>query len=186
MNKILITAHPRSGTGYISKFLNLCGLDVPHEIRLGNNGISNWRGIIENINDCNYVLHQVRNPIDVISSSTIIMGTSWEYLYRNLNIPMINDKILRSMTTYYNWNKLIESKKPDFRYRIEDIDNIDILRIIFTYFNCNIPSIIPFVCKDYNTKFGFRKMFVNWEIMEDLDKQLCYNIRKMSVDYGYL
>jgi len=180
-NKILITAVPRSGTGYISKLLTSCGIDAPHEV-IGLDGIVSWRGIIENINDCNIIVHQVRNPLKVISSLTIIMPQSWKFIFDNLNLPMPKDLIYRSMITYYYWNKLIENKKPIHRYKIEEIDvNIPYLFGLFNKEMCIIPEIE----KDYNTKYSHRKKYVDYKLMKSIDADLAQKILEISTNYNY-
>ena len=181
-NKILITAVPRSGTGYTSKLLTSCGIDVPHEVSLGKHGIVSWKGIIENL-DCNIILHQTRNPLKVISSLTIIMPESWRYIYKNINMEMPKDLIERAMCAYYYWNKLIESKNPILRYKVEELDVI--LPYLFGLFVKEIPKVIPEISKDYNTKKQQRRKCVDIGIMKDINSKLTSLIIGMANSYGY-
>ena len=184
--KILIAAHPRSGTGFISQLLTGCGIDIPHEVRLGVNGISSWRGIIDYIDDCDVIIHQIRNPIKVIASSTIIMPDSWRYMYKQLNLEMPKLLIERAMFSYYYWNLLIESKKPLFRYKIEDVFDESILKKIFGLFGADVPGVLPNVPLDFNTKHKSRKKYVDYNIMNMTNNKMATLLYKMSQRYDYL
>ena len=79
----LITGCPRSGTKYTAEFLNSTSLNVQHEYYKGErkdiDGRVGWMSIcfgfhwkvLENLDQYGIILHQVRNPVDTISSFTV-------------------------------------------------------------------------------------------------------------------
>lgn len=79
IGKLLITAHPRSGTKYLSKLCQAYGLDVGHE-RMGANGICSWMlaadadcapygdGTTFQPNVYDRVIRLVRHPLRVLAS----------------------------------------------------------------------------------------------------------------------
>ena len=132
--KLLITGCARSGTTYISKFLQNCGLDVPHEVT-GEFGCISWMMAAD---DCfapwgegslgyefDLVFHQVRNPLKCISSVMINQpNLTWDYICKHVpEIDILEPIIQRCAKYWYYWNLLAE-KKADWTYRIEDLEQV--------------------------------------------------------------
>ena len=131
--KLLITGCARSGTAYISEFLQNCGLDVPHEVS-GEFGCVSWMMAAD---DCmapwgegslgyefELVFHQVRNPLKCIASLFANEPLVGEYIFKH--VPEINpseSKLTRAAKYWYYWNLLAE-KKADWTYRIEDLEQV--------------------------------------------------------------
>ena len=80
MNKLLITGHPRSATGYMAKIMQAAGLSIGHEA-MCRDGLSSWlhikpvgrvswAGEIKQY-DYKHIIHVVRNPFDMITTKTI-------------------------------------------------------------------------------------------------------------------
>lgn len=120
-NKLVhIMACPRSGTQYITKVLNVAGLKVAHE-KIGEDGCVNffyYRQIRPKI-----VMHQTRNPLEVIPSLTTIQD-EW---HRGFSLSAgLKPEDLRTIEgaafLWVDWVERIERCVPDFTYKIEDVE----------------------------------------------------------------
>ena len=122
INNIVIIGCGRSGTTFISKHLGL-----GHE-KLGETGIACWQAVVKNnngfyeITDDDFVLHQVRHPLDAISSChTIMMDSSWDLIHNNIEQVDIDDSLLsKCMKYWYYWNLMAE-KRAISTYRVEEV-----------------------------------------------------------------
>ena len=129
MKQIVITGCGRSGTKYIARVLERVNLEVLHE-RTGLDGHSDWhtasplapaepRGP-DRLTGA-VVLHQVREPVAVISSARVFAESSWEFIYKNL--PQIQGwmpRTYRCMAYWFYWNLLAESQ-AEWTYRVESL-----------------------------------------------------------------
>jgi hypothetical protein len=128
MKKLLVIGCGRSGTKSISNILNQCGLSgFLHESDAGSDGQSNWyetaRSIDDLKNEYEHIFHQIRNPVDVISSVQTLLPRSWNYICENVEDISMNDPILvRGMKYWLRWN-MMASRKSEYFYRIEDISS---------------------------------------------------------------
>ena len=191
----LITGCPRSGTGFISKVLSQLSLSVGHET-YGDDGVVNcffavdtkliqpWATDNLSVNDYNFdcVLHQVRNPLDCISSCYFCLHEkSWKFFSNFIDFSSEN-LLLKSMELWYNWNLLCE-KKAIYTYRVENI-NFEIYKIMNLISKSeNIKLNIDNVSTNTNS-YGKHKKFT-WEELYNCDKNLTDKIRNMAVKYGY-
>jgi len=144
MNKYIIIGCPRSGTGYASKFFN-----IGHE-KLNKNGIASWclvntpplygpslEGVKIKLPETP-IFHQIRNPIDTISSFLSISNKAWKYFYNVLDLNHLNSKIKNGMNIYYQWN-LMAKEISEFTYKLEQIEQ-------------TFPEIKPYINKKTNTR----------------------------------
>lgn len=120
---VLVTGCGRSGTTYTSKLFQAAGYDVHHEDEKGSFGTVSWFLVLPKDRNRKYgvVLHQIRNPIDTISSFTTAKRSSWNYISKR--VPEINkgDSILTKSAKYWlYWNQLAE-QHADYSYPIEDL-----------------------------------------------------------------
>ena len=127
---ILITGCPRSGTGYASQIFQAQGLDIGHE-RLGTDGVSSWLFAVEDHRypwhppgelRQNYgfevILHQVRDPLRVLASMTVLRRPDWTFIGRHLALPKM--PLERRIGFYLHWTELCD-RQAHYRYRVEDI-----------------------------------------------------------------
>ena len=129
LGKFIIIGCPRSGTGYASKFFN-----IGHEC-VNDNGISSWCLVksppslgpsleeVQNEFPKVPIYHQIRNPIDTISSFTSMSKKAWDYFDTQLELDPKSSKLKRGMKIYYEWNQLAKSI-ADFTYRLDEIEVI--------------------------------------------------------------
>ena len=198
--KVLVIGCGRSGTTYTTTLLRECGYDIQHE-SFGEDGSVSWAMTVnqysyislEQVTDSfEHIFHQVRNPLNVITSwssnfydpNSHFHNRVWSYIYQY--IPQINqnDPLITKCAKYwYYWNLLAE-EKAEWRYRIEDIEEI------FPEFceKLGIPTnleALQRVPKNTNT-WSDTTNKVTWEELErELDPELYQNIREMATRYGY-
>lgn len=166
MSNIVIIGCGRSGTKFISRHLGL-----GHE-KLEDSGLACWQSVVDgngiyDIQPGDFVLHQVRNPLEVISSChTILMQESWDLIHEH--IPSINedDSLLsKCMKYWYYWNRMAEDRAL-VTYRVEDVSS-DVSQITNT-----------------RQKWDTYKR-VEWADLKREDRKLWKAIRKLAATYGY-
>lgn len=128
--RVLVTGCGRSGTTYVSLLLRRCGLDVPHEHKMGIDGISSWLFAAESSevpwgpSPCAYrfelVVHLVRDPLSSIPSIATFGRSAWDYIARHAPIDPSAHLLVRSARYWLHWNELIE-RRASLRLRIEEM-----------------------------------------------------------------
>ena len=106
--RLLVTGCGRSGTKYISLFLTKMGVQCGHE-KIGKDGVAAWSLAVDSEayhmhlrrRDYNFytILHQVRNPLDVIKSSHTITASSWAYIEKFIPIQKNDSLTLSSIVS---------------------------------------------------------------------------------------
>jgi len=186
--KLLITGCGRSGTKYIAELLKQYGFDIGHE-QDGTDGIASWPMTITHGKsvwgpsfqeyEFNTIVHQVRNPIMVISSSHTILDESWNYIGKYMPLDKMDSKLMMCAKYWYYWNLKAE-RIARLTYRIEDVDLLlpELCNILGAKsFSKEIYRVTP---KDVNKRFhGFFPL----EKIED--KELYDNIFNLALKYGY-
>lgn len=181
MTPIIITGCPRSGTGYASKLFQYNGYDVGHE-RLGADGISSWEiasGDANSIFGPSYtelvnklgsfeMYHQVRNPIECISSMTSISEKSFEYIKKYILHYTTSSPIEVLMAFWIEWNTLAE-KLSVKTYRLEDILK-------------EFPELKAYPNKRYNTR---PHQNLTLENLYKENPELAELLIKKASSYGY-
>ena len=130
---ILVTGHPRSGTGYCAKLLQHNGLDVPHE-QIGGMGTSNWQFAVDSKNipfsfdgiqpiQCNFIhrIQIVRNPVDCIASVFYTEHGS-EY-FRDSYLMLTGNKMERAVRSVITWNTM-HKDRADLIFKLEQPEQL--------------------------------------------------------------
>lgn len=174
--KIVVLGCARSGTMYISNVFQKLGIDIRHE-KMGIDGTSDWHKVPSDLSEFDCVLHQVRHPLKVISSMTTAPPSTWKSI--NKHIPLILDnELIDGMRYWYFWNLMIEPYS-NIRYRVENIKSewnliLEILNIPYT----DLPNV--------SNKINSRPHEVyTWNDLENMDKNLCDKIKRLSRNFGY-
>lgn len=195
---LLITGCGRSGTSYIATLLTQCGLEFGHE-NAEKNGVCSWFLAVDgpkfraNFPDPSthyqHVFHQVRNPLDVISSWYFnyedVSPKVWNNFIR-VHVPQIKAKdppLVRCAKYWYYWNLLAE-KKAEWRYRIEDIHH-EIYE-----FEKRLGVVLKKdgflrVREDINTWKKIEKKLIWADLKEALDPNDFKRIVSLAKKYGY-
>jgi hypothetical protein len=189
---LIIIGCGRSGTTYTSKKLKSLGIDIGHE-RLKKHGISSWYLVsdqkkvpigpnFKQIEKLGFpFVHQVRNPLNAISSMQAISWISFKFLSNEIPIDFKNDsKILKAMKCWYYWNLKAETKAV-FTYQIEKFDqNLDELLELGKF---------PHPKEKFNidTKTNSREHTdLSWDDLSKEDDELSTKIKKLAIKYGYV
>lgn len=190
---LLVTGCARSGTGYIAKVLSRSGLNICHE-ELGCDGCSSWPLAVDDsyspwgVSGSNvefaHILHQVRNPLQVINSvCSTEPARSWEYIAKHIpEIDLREPLLLRAAKYWYYWNKKAE-EKAEFTYRVEDIANA--IGKIGDTIGVKLDE------NGYKRVSTFENsrahdVEISWgDLVEAVPKELLDNIRSLALHYGY-
>lgn len=180
--KYLITAHPRSGTRWMSTLLVQHGLDFPHEF-VGKDGIVSWQHVVPGKYKvkAKKVIHVVRNPLKTIASTAYVMDDhAFPFMYKYIGYPDATDKLGVSMYTWYYWNKLIE-ERADVRLKFEDILANPLLLFKEVDF---IPNLVrtEIVQRKEN---AIEHPSLSWKDLKRRDKAMYNKILEMAAEYGY-
>jgi len=165
-NNIVIIGCGRSGTKFISQHLG-----IGHE-KLAGNGLACWQSVVDNngfyeIKSGDYILHQVRHPLDVISSChTIQLDSSWELIHQHIQSINEGDSILsKCMNYWYHWNLMAE-RRALTTYRVEDV-----------FSKVSLKTNTRKDWENYSRK--------EWADLKRENRKLCKAIRKLAEKYGY-
>lgn len=133
--KVLGVGHPRTGTQYHARLLSSFGVRVSHE-RMGQDGVVGWMLCAQadrypylgkkwdssNVT-YDYVIYNVRDPRDSIPSIVHTEDTkpnSVKFRKQHSKFDQTQNPVENAMRSLIAWDALIETLKPDFRWRIED------------------------------------------------------------------
>lgn len=183
--KCLIIGCGRSGTSYISKVLSELGLDLKHETS-GVDGSANWyrtpypRFWLKLRHE--FIIHQVRNPLDCISSCQTINEHSWEKIVRHVPIVKEDPLILRCAKYWYHWNLMAQSK-ADILIRLEDLqDELEMLcQILGLAFDCKA---LETVSQKTNTRQNIYEP-ISWDMLEKASPEYHDKCKGLASKYGY-
>jgi len=182
-----IVALPRSGTKYITTVLNDVGVTAAHEKKISKGVEIDWKNAVCKFKPTDIILHQVRNPLDVISSlSTISFAGHGGLILKH--VPNCKtSSLLNFMKFYYHWNEYCESKSM-FTYKIEDM-NSELLEKIISLFQikntvhldqfANIPTTV----NTRKTKKTYKK--VTWIDLKECSEEYYNLIQDQAKKYGY-
>lgn len=202
----LITGFPRSATHYTKTLMNGIGLNVKGE-EYGRtekinpdekvDGVVSWQHLNLHKDKIDVILHQVRNPLKVLSSSQTLFNNTLRKIFKQIEAPyswgiklhfrkfdMINEKQLLYylMYSWLFWNELIENdKRVVYRYKVEEISNewSNILD------NLSLKKVeLPEISKETNTRKGKYKNLTIEDLYET-DKELTEKIINKAKFYGY-
>ena len=192
--KLIIIGCGRSGTKFISKLFQEFNIDIRHE-SLRKNGISSWLLVpntskrllgpsYKNVSILKMpIMHQVRNPLHVISSMQTASQVSWIFISKFIPIIENDSLTLKCMKYWYYWNILAEEKAV-YIYRIENIENE--IEKIFEIGKFGAPKntkeILNNISKEINKRQYFR---LKWNDLMKIDKNLTNDILSLAKKYGY-
>jgi len=182
---LLITGCGRSGTCYISNIIQTLGLDIKHE-NAGRNGRVDWHyasKLKEVYKKYDMVFHQVRHPLEVISSMQTT--NSWKYI--KITIPEITEASLikKCMLYWYYWNQLVEPYAK-FQYQLEQIKKPNIFNKFCELLNVEVDfNVFDKVEKNIRNFNKRNHKNLTWKNLERVDFDLTKNIKKLATKYGY-
>ena len=128
---ILITGHPRSGTGYMAELFQRFGMDVQHE-RMGEDGISCWAWATFDVDapwcdgprpGCEtHLVHVVRHPLAVAQSVAMADKDVQSILYRKKYTIQVNgwSALDNAVLSVAGWCAIIKAQDPHLVVQVEN------------------------------------------------------------------
>ena len=192
-NKLLVVACPRSGTRHINAVLNSHNIRTAHE-REGEQGTVNWmfsvpyhkNGEPIELKKYDLILHQIRNPLNVVKSFPTIHPVAVKRLSQIAPITDEDSRLLVGMKAWYYCNLRCE-KLAEWSYRIEDLTKRGDIYLEF----CDRLGITPLnsiKVGGTNTRVHNDKYLkhVTWMDFFNEDRQLTEQILELAAKYGYV
>jgi hypothetical protein len=194
---LLIVGCARSGTFYMSTLLQRSGIDIQHE-KMGKQGTIAWPMTVGSLSvkgplfygRFKHIFHQVRHPLRQITSRSIqnsdLGDPRWIFVREHIPEIRKTDSILVSCAKYwYYWNLKAE-KIAQWRYRIEDIDQI------VDEFEARSGllihrAVLKTLPRDINTRKETKAArTITWKkLKKEIPRDLYQNIQNMARRYGY-
>lgn len=135
-----------------------------------------------------HIFHQVRNPLDVISSLYTCFdntdGVFWKFVRTHVSEIKEGDPLIIQCAKYwYYWNLRCE-KMAEYRYRVEDIEGQlgQFKKRAGVIVNQDFLSQLP---TNYNHWWTIREKFTWAKLKKELPPDIYYNLQKMAKKYGY-
>ena len=192
---LLVIGCHASGTHYISKVLENCGLDVKHE-GMGKDGCVAWfmvkpslyrKTLVGSHGDFSHIFHQIRHPLKVITSIYLTHHrNSLKYIQKK--IPEMNSTDSRLVTAakiWYYWN-VEAARVAEWTYRVEDLPDI------WDEFQKRLGKdldkklILAASQREGSRRDRFEEYLTWEELNQELDPELYSKIRSLAAEYGYI
>tara|TARA_Y100000389_G_scaffold95188_1_gene91843 strand:+ start:1088 stop:1795 length:708 start_codon:yes stop_codon:yes gene_type:complete len=203
----LILGHPRSGTGYISKLFSGYGIKIGHEC-IDEHGISCWTFVTPNCNHFNgvpkkgqrsikgitrqdieykHLVHNVRNPFDVINSIYQTEANTHSQIFRLFHAePKIDenlDTLSQTILSVTRWNKMIEQLNPEVVFKVEDCEEC-VKDYLVNNLNYKTEGVV-FENKSYNTRKKSREQKLTKEDYANVPQYVLDELNEYCERYNY-
>jgi hypothetical protein len=192
--RFVVLGTGRSGSGYISQVLTASGIKCGHESWWNPHG-RRQRGLVGDSSWCalalidwkkytGQVFHQVRHPLDVISS--YVYRQSFTSPFAKIKLPLLavdpgGDPLRYGCRIWLDLNRR-SAELTDFRWQVERVDSALVRRIgeAVGVAPRNVQAAIEVVSKAYNSHGTQRRLPWN-----RLPRDLVDEIESLAHDYGY-
>ena len=192
--RIAITGCGRSGTTYTSQLFKTFGYSIGHE-SLERHGISSWCLAPDTLERCwgpssqevrrlrIPLVHQVRQPLNVIASISTASERSWRFIAKFIPIDADDSITLKGMKYWFYWNQLAETR-AELTYRVEDIDSRlpELFRIGGFNDSRRDTPLVSKLPKNVNRR---DHSSLTWQALEAEDAKMTEQIRELATRYGY-
>ncbi len=192
--RFVIVGSGRSGSGYISRVLTAAGIPCGHESwwnpygrrQRGLLGDSSWCALaqIDWIKYSGQVFHQVRHPLDVISS--YVHRHTFTGPFAKIKLPLLvedpgGDPLRYACRVWLDLNRRSAELTTNY-WRLEDIDCrlLQNIGVAVGTVPRNVESAIRSVSKSYNSHSTPRRL--GWQ---DLPRDLIDEIKALAQEFGY-
>lgn len=176
-----ILSHGRSGTLYTAMVLRSIGLDFGHEEDGKNGAIGGifFRGK-RDLTSYGQIFHQLRHPLDVISSSTTCKASSFKKTFEEIGAEDIRESepLRRAMLSWSLYTAWAE-RHSTWRYKIEDFEKIwpELL------FRMNVERVeLPSLPVNINSRLH---RSYTWNDLYATDAELAEGIQESARKFGY-
>jgi len=132
--RVVVLAHPRSGTGYVADCFRRCGWKVGHEF-VKADGIASWMWAVDSATvpwgDSRgatplpkNVLHVIREPAACVASVALTESRSEEWRRDWITLPVDCGDVERAVWSVHGWSRLIEEIRPTHTAKLEDVERV--------------------------------------------------------------
>jgi hypothetical protein len=181
--KVKILTYPRSGSRFTARLLKSLGRKVEQE-HLGEEGTVSWRHAVESY-DADIVLHQVRNPLAAITSTSTASSRSLKYIARNTGLQWTGDEVLRfCLRAYPLWHKLIVENRPQWRYQIEALNQPEVWEEFCSRLQVS-GEWVDMGPQARHSRAAHYGEICTWDQLMDLDSKAATQVKELSKEYGY-
>lgn len=196
--RLLIIGCARSGTTFTTLFLRNAGLAMGHE-QMGLEGcVSMWM-VFEGPGlgrpphaKFQHIFHQVRNPLDVITScyvnyettNRLMCITLWDYIYKHVpEIQKDDPHLVKCAKYWYYWNLKAE-ELSEWRFRVEELEYLiaDFESRLQVQF---LPEVMRGLHHQINTGLPEEYKITWYDLKGSLSDDLFLKIQNMAERYGY-
>lgn len=213
--KLLVTGCGRSGTLYITSYLQKLGLDVRHEEPVPPNGVMGQDGMVSwfmAVDDANppmgpssnhyefeFVLHLVRHPLKVIASVAQFIFKldlkSYKYIKKHCGFThwpefsqsIEKEKLIECAAEYWLcWNKLTNSIATH-RARVEFLndDITSLFNDLALILNTEVTNEIPKTVNSRSKYIQDTIWILSWEKLYAIEPCLAEKVNILANEYGY-
>jgi len=176
----LVTAFPRSGTGYTAALFRAARYEVGHE-QDRRDGIVSWKHAAQlDRLDFRAIVHQTRHPLRAIASATTLAETSWQYMFGVVGWPRRCNTVYWAMYAWHKWTRLCDGC-ASWRYRVEDMDAA-LWRELQTRLGLDPRPYRADVPKTENSR---PHIHLTWSALHEIDDPLATRVERQARSYGY-
>lgn len=190
---VLITGCSRSGTLYMTKFLQMNGVQIAHENDAPHGTVS-WCMAVDadetpwgpgaNLFKYTHTFHQVRHPLKAIASISNEPQKAWKFIAKHVPQLKIADPPLVKAAYYWVYWNLLAEKKADFTYRLEDLPKV--LPALSAALKITLdPSLLSQVPKDFYNNRNYQTSCTWQDLKAVLDPAFYNKLVKLAKHYGY-
>lgn len=182
MKRTRILAHGRSGTTYMAQVLQMAGMDIGHEVDRPHGTVGAI--LLKDKHDAplqsyGLILHQVRDPLRVISSTTTAKMQNLEETWNRIGVTIQpRNELHAAMASWLAYNQWAE-ERATYRYQIERIDSVWPELCSLIGLRRQPP---PWAARDTNSRQ--HKEYL-WDELVEEDESLATQIWLKAQKYGY-
>jgi hypothetical protein len=182
-DKILITGCGRSGTKYISKVFRRLGVKLGHEVLYEDGIVSTFSFLLDDLKTYSFILHQVRHPLNVISSCQTLKQSTWDFFDENKVIKKVDPLLLKCMNYWLNYNRMV-LEVSNYTYKVEDF-SLEVPHL-FSMMHRDLPDDYKARIKKVSRRTNRRKhSYLTWDDLFSVDESLTNEIINLGNNLGY-
>lgn len=184
---ILITGHPRSGTGYMAALFRAFGMDIQHET-VGKAGTAcwAWATFARNAPWCQgqrpdvdtHLIHVVRHPLDVAQSVAMADRCVMSAAYRRKYTVQVNgwSALDNAVMSIAGWCAIIQAQDPHLTVRVENAPEV-----IAKHYSLAMPDELPST-RTNSRPYDYRVDECILSVLRPETKELA---GRLCAEYGY-
>lgn len=203
MKRVVVVGCPRSGTRRLQTEFGLNKVDAAHEAD-ADLTVSCFLSVDADTfpvahapwwdREVDEVWHQVRHPLATIPSIAANIAASfwvWQSEFTGLHPRNFENRRFLAAIFWHDWNRHAEQRRPDYRFRIEDLESE--WPVMWQRLGLgDAPPLNPRAV-DYPNKHATRKRHdhaelaarMTWDEVKSWGPSIHDRLRRMADSYGY-